>query len=90
VTSATDGTDRWEERRDLPCEALRGPLKLPACPVAVEARAGTVVFAGRGQGHGEGLDVEWAKRSGLGADELVSRAYGLGPGARASPPDLGR
>ncbi len=77
VTSATDGPDRWEERRDLPCEALRGPLKLPSCPERAEAEAGKVVFEGRGQGHGEGLDVEWAKRSGLTADEIVWRAYGL-------------
>jgi hypothetical protein len=76
VTSSTDGTERWEERRDLPCEMLRGPLKLQSCPERAEASGGMVVFEGRGQGHGEGLDVEWAKRSGLTAEEIVARAYG--------------
>lgn len=77
ISSAADGPERWEERRDLPCEALRGPLKLPSCPERADVKAGKVVFEGRGQGHGEGLDVEWAKRSGLTADEIVWRAFGL-------------
>ncbi|HET9552852.1 MAG TPA: hypothetical protein VFP50_07780 [Anaeromyxobacteraceae bacterium] len=78
VTSASDGADRWEERRDLPCESLRGPLKLPSCPERVSARGGTLVFEGRGQGHGEGLDVEWAGRSGLSAEAILEAAYGGG------------
>jgi hypothetical protein len=75
ITSASDGTERWEERRALPCEALRGPLRLPSCPTTVDAKGATFVFAGRGQGHGEGLDLEWAARSGLSAEALVERAY---------------
>jgi hypothetical protein len=78
VASASDGAARWEERRERPCEALRGPLKLPACPErAVAGPGGAVVFEGRGQGHGEGLDVEWAKRSGLDAERILEAAYGF-------------
>jgi hypothetical protein len=75
VTTAGDGVDRWEERRDLPCEALRGPLKLPACPERATLEGDRVRFDGRGAGHGEGLDLEWAKRSGLPADGILRRAY---------------
>ena len=78
LASSTDGKDLWEEERALPCEALRGPLKLPSCPNGARVANGRVLFEGRGVGHGEGLDVEWAKRSGLGADEILERAYGLG------------
>jgi hypothetical protein len=60
----------------LPCERLRGPLKLPSCPEQAELRADVWRFTGRGAGHGEGLDVEWAARSGLRAEELLLRAYG--------------
>ena len=35
-----------------------------------------VVFYGHGQGHGEGLDVESAKASGLPADRILEQAYG--------------
>jgi hypothetical protein len=76
VASAPDGGERREERRDLPCESLRGPLDLPSCPERASDQGGTFVFEGRGQGHGEGLDVEWAKRSGLSAEEILERAYG--------------
>jgi peptidoglycan hydrolase-like amidase len=76
ITSASDGPERWEERRELPCESLRGPLKLPSCPTTVDAKGATFVFEGRGQGHGEGLDLEWAARSGLSAEALVEKAYG--------------
>ena len=75
VSGAGDGEDRWEERRELPCESLRGPLKLPSCPLRAAIEGGRVVFHGRGIGHGEGLDVEWAKRSGLPAEGILSRAY---------------
>lgn len=75
LASASDGVARWEEQRDLPCEALRGPLKLPSCPVAAAVEGDRVVFEGRGLGHGEGLDVEWAKRSGLAADAILERTY---------------
>ena len=76
IASASEGAASWEERRELPCEALRGPLRLPACPERAAARGGALVFEGRGQGHGEGLDVEWAKRSGLDADRILEAAYG--------------
>jgi len=69
---------RWEERRDAPCERLRGPLKLRSCPERVEDGGATLRFAGRGEGHGLGLDVDWAARSGLSATELLRRA-GAGP-----------
>jgi len=71
---------RFEERRSLPCELLRGPLKLPACPVRAVTSGDQVRFEGRGQGHGEGLDLEWARGSGLQAEEILERAYG--PAAR--------
>ncbi len=82
TASSEEGAQRWEERRELPCERLRGPLKLPSCPERAIARGDRVVFEGRGRGHGEGLDVEWAKRSGLPADEILARSYG---GAARSP-----
>lgn len=75
LATGTDGAGTWEERRQLPCELLRGPLKLPACPEAAEPLGDAIVFRGRGQGHGEGLDVEWAKRSGLSAEAILERAY---------------
>lgn len=62
---------RFEERREVPCERLRGPLKLLSCPEQVKEEGATFRFAGRGAGHGEGLDVEWAARSGLKAAELL-------------------
>jgi hypothetical protein len=55
---------------------LRGPLKLPSCPEKVAVSGGTMVFEGHGQGHGEGLDVEWAVRSGLTAEQILDAAYG--------------
>ena len=76
IASAGEGLDRWEERRELPCEALRGPLKLPSCPERAALEGSRFVFAGRGRGHGQGLDLEWAKRSGLTADEILARSYG--------------
>jgi hypothetical protein len=85
VTSASDGVDRWEERRELPCETLRGPLKLPSCPERVAVSGATMIFEGHGQGHGEGLDVEWASRSGLSAERILDAAYG-GHGEAAPPP----
>jgi len=64
------------ERRSVPCELLRGPLKLPSCPTRAERLGDRVRFEGRGEGHGEGLDLEWAMRSGLSAGEILERAYG--------------
>jgi len=78
VRGATDGVDRWEERRELPCETLHGPLKLPSCPERVAVSGTSMVFEGRGQGHGEGLDMEWASRSRLSVEGTWEAAYGGG------------
>jgi len=82
AASASDGDHRWEERRTIPCERLRGPLKLPACPERAAVEGEAIVFTGRGQGHGEGLDVEWARRSGRTAAEILAEAYGGDAGGR--------
>jgi hypothetical protein len=82
AATAADGAHRWEERRTLPCERLRGPLKLPSCPERATPEGETLVFSGRGQGHGEGLDVEWARRSGRSAAEILAEAYGGEAGGR--------
>jgi hypothetical protein len=74
TATVDDGGARFEERREAGCEALRGPLKLPSCPDRAEEAGAAVRFAGRGEGHGEGLDVEWAARSGLTAGEILRRA----------------
>lgn len=85
TASVGEGGARWEERREAPCERLRGPLKLPSCPERADEAGDRVRFTGRGEGHGQGLDVEWAARSGLTADELLRRigvergAEGVGP-----------
>jgi hypothetical protein len=49
--------------------------KLPACPRTATFGDGEVVFEGRGQGHGEGLDVEQAKASGLSSERILERAF---------------
>jgi hypothetical protein len=79
TATVEEGGARFDERRVAPCERLRGPLKLASCPERVEERSDRLRFTGRGEGHGEGLDVEWAARSGLSAGELLRRA---GAGAR--------
>ena len=53
-----------------------------SCPQRAEVKAGKVVFEGRGQGHGEGLDVEWAKRSGLLMIHHISAGHALLAGMR--------
>jgi hypothetical protein len=63
------------EGTSLPCERLRGPLKLPSCPDRATALGDRFRFEGHGEGHGVGLDVEWARRSGLTAGEILQRAY---------------
>jgi hypothetical protein len=65
-----------------PCEVLRSALKLPACPRTAVLEDRQVSFEGRGQGHGEGLDVEAAKSSGLEADRILERAYGPATASR--------
>jgi len=69
------GSQVYDEPAELPCDALRSRLRLPACPERVETREGNYLFTGRGQGHGVGLDVEWAKKSKLPADQILRHAY---------------
>jgi hypothetical protein len=83
TAGVSDGEARFEERREAPCERLRGPLKLPSCPERASESGESFRFSGRGEGHGQGLDVEWAERSGLTAAEIL-RAAGAGKG-RAAP-----
>jgi hypothetical protein len=67
----------WDETVELPCDLVRQRLRLPACPDAIAADGPGFTFAGRGQGHGQGLDVEWAKKSGLDAPAILRAAYGF-------------
>ncbi len=73
-TVMVDGAP-FEQVDDVPCERLRGPLKLPSCPRSAVQQGGVVAFDGVGRGHGLGLDVELAKKSGLHQDELVRQAF---------------
>ncbi|HZJ56433.1 MAG TPA: SpoIID/LytB domain-containing protein [Myxococcaceae bacterium] len=63
----------------LPCERVRAALRLPGCPIDGVFQEETVRLSGRGRGHGLGLDVEAARRSGLTAEDLLRRAYGFDP-----------
>jgi hypothetical protein len=78
VRTVTDDGDPYEERQSMPCERLRGPLKLPACPTGASWTGATVEFHGLGKGHGLGLDVEAARKSGADQDAILERAF---PGA---------
>lgn len=76
VTSAAGDA---EEVVEVPCEPLRSALRLPACPTGIDVEGTRVVFSGRGQGHGLGLDVERAKEAaalGASAERLLADAYG--------------
>ncbi len=70
------GDSTYDESAAMPCDLLRSRLKLLSCPERIAFAHERFTFSGRGQGHGQGLDVEWAKRSGLSADEILRRAYG--------------
>jgi hypothetical protein len=70
-----EGGAVFDVAESQPCELLRSALKLPACPRAARFEDREVSFEGRGQGHGEGLDVEAAKASGLNAERILERAY---------------
>jgi hypothetical protein len=59
------------------CEPVRAALRLPACPTSAVMESGQMIFRGTGRGHGLGLDVEAARRSGLPAATLLQRAYGF-------------
>ncbi|PTL85333.1 SpoIID/LytB domain-containing protein [Vitiosangium sp. GDMCC 1.1324] len=71
-----EGGAVFDVTESQPCEVLRSALKLPACPRTAAFADREVVFEGRGQGHGEGLDVEAAKTSGLASERILERAYG--------------
>jgi peptidoglycan hydrolase-like amidase len=73
-TQQEDGA-AFDTTESLPCEVLRSALKLPSCPRTASFDGADIVFEGRGRGHGEGLDVEAAKASGLSSDEILERAY---------------
>jgi hypothetical protein len=75
VRTKREGSAVFDAAESLPCEALRSALKLPACPRTARFEDREVLFEGRGQGHGEGLDVEAAKASGLNAERILERAY---------------
>jgi hypothetical protein len=76
----SDGEAIYDEEQEVPCELVRNPLKLPSCPEQAWRQGSRVVFTGRGRGHGEGLDLEKAKRSGKDAREILRGAYGFGEG----------
>jgi hypothetical protein len=59
------------------CEPVRAALRLPSCPSEAALNRSQFLFRGAGRGHGLGLDVEAARRSGLPAAVLLERAYGL-------------
>ncbi len=83
VRAQQEAEATFDTTESLPCELLRSGLKLPACPRTASFEGADIVFEGRGRGHGEGLDVESAKASGLRSDELLERAYGT-EGSRGS------
>ncbi|TQF15236.1 hypothetical protein FJV41_14690 [Myxococcus llanfairpwllgwyngyllgogerychwyrndrobwllllantysiliogogogochensis] len=80
-----EGASTFESGRSLACELLRSGLKLPSCPRTASFNGDTLVFEGRGRGHGEGLDVEAAKASRLRSDAILEGAYGR---SRPEPRDV--
>jgi hypothetical protein len=75
VKTVTDDGEPYEDSQAMPCERLRGPLKLPACPSSATWTGTTVEFKGVGRGHGLGLDVEAARKSGADQDTILERAF---------------
>ncbi|MFP2926521.1 SpoIID/LytB domain-containing protein, partial [Pyxidicoccus sp. 3LG] len=76
IVTKTEGDATFESAGSLPCDLLRSGLKLPSCPRLASFDGPDLVFEGRGRGHGEGLDVEAAKASGLKSDAILEGAYG--------------
>ncbi len=74
--TVNDGAAVFDALESWPCEVLRSRLKLPSCPSRASRNGGELIFEGQGRGHGEGLDVEWAKKSGLSAGAILNAAYG--------------
>jgi hypothetical protein len=66
----------FEDVRDVSCEPLRAALHLLACPREAVHDGDRFVFRGRGEGHGEGLDVEHAKQSAASEAQILDEAYG--------------
>ncbi|SEM34194.1 hypothetical protein SAMN05444354_11557 [Stigmatella aurantiaca] len=75
IQSTQEAGETFDTAESRPCEVLRSALKLPSCPHTASFDGAEVVFAGKGRGHGEGLDVEEAKASPLRSGELLERAY---------------
>lgn len=62
----------------LACEIVRNQLRLPSCPDEVLQSPGQFTFCGKGEGHGEGLDLTRAAAvAALGADfrSLLAQAW---------------
>lgn len=75
VRTVTEGAATYEDVEQTLCEDLRGPLKLPSCPTSASWTGTTVDFSGVGKGHGLGLDVEAARKSGDDQDTILRKAY---------------
>jgi hypothetical protein len=43
-----------------PCEHLRNQLSLPSCPKKIAIKGNDIIFEGRGEGHGLGIDLSAA------------------------------
>lgn len=76
VRTVTEEGSTFEDVQASSCEPLRGPLKLPSCPTGIAWSGTTVEFSGVGRGHGLGLDVEAARKSGLDQDAILKSAFG--------------
>lgn len=76
LSTRSEGGAVFDVAESQPCELLRSALKLPSCPRTAVFGPTEVSFEGQGQGHGEGLDVEAAKESGLDSQRILERAYG--------------
>ncbi len=76
LRTETEGDATFESASSLPCDLLRSGLKLPSCPRTASFDGASLVFEGRGRGHGEGLDVEAAKVAGTRSDVVLEEAYG--------------
>jgi hypothetical protein len=83
IRAEQEGGAIFDTTEVRPCEVLRSALKLPSCPRTASFDGEDLIFEGQGRGHGEGLDVEAMKASGLRSDEILERAYGA-PGSRGN------
>ena len=70
-----DGEAAYETAETTGCESVRAALRLPSCPERFERDGAAVRFFGHGQGHGVGLDLDAAAKSGLDQDALLRRAF---------------